>query len=840
MRMFLKRSLVLFLAVIILIPILWNQDVTVASAATPTLLNSNVEMIGVGETYQLEFKNKVKNSTYKWYSYDKKVAKVSKKGLITSVAPGTTKIKCRITYPSKKSKVIYCKVTVTIPATGIDITQDTLENNCYKIVVGSSFDFNSVMTPANSTDSAYWHIDEAASMNPDCITLDNNNQGIVTGVKPGFAVLHVKASKNATDESDIDDSINIEVVPLEAKVIKADITGTNEITIVFDSPIQKNTVITSGNTLSSNIGIALRKNTKQILANDPGALTASLSTDLKTLTITTANILSGDYSIHVSNSVLTTGGVAITESTEYITYSDTVGPSIKNVALDETGMIATINFTEAVDFSNFKVSDVKVASGSCDANSLAVLKNTLNYVPSTDKKSLTINLSTMAQTDYGKVFSVVFSGIKDLAGNIPSTYTLTELLYTDTTQKLQARPNFVMRTGYYTLSAYFDRAIKTPGSIQLSDGNIILGIVDPKNTKKVDYTIPSSYASLTGVNTVNIFGWNSYNVMPSDTYATMPHPFSVDFTVDSTSPTLVSYTYDAATNILALTYNEKVELIATSGNIDSRLVTVTDEIKAKTNISYAQVSDTEDNIVYIKMSNVSVSGTYSFNLEAGFVIDNFRNKSASSAINIDNRTSTSSELPGPSAITQTGNEIYIYFANKLDKVSAETLVNYSIPGVVITSVMLYDNTSSGGTVLLTVADGTINASLDWPIYISGVKGYNNSFAAITSYKGFVLLKENVKPTLVSTTFDSSTKKAIKLTFSEQITGNLTVTVKQNFGGSSTDITNTVTISGNVATINLNTIPISGSYLLITVVDNTITDLNGNKLTTLTSTGLIAN
>ncbi|HKL80255.1 MAG TPA: Ig-like domain-containing protein, partial [Mobilitalea sp.] len=98
-----------------LLPLFWNQSSAIAEAATPTFKEEEIEISGIGEEYQLEILNKKGKSNYKWTSLDKTIAKVSSKGLITTVNKGSTKIKCKITYASGKVKNLYCKVKIYIP-----------------------------------------------------------------------------------------------------------------------------------------------------------------------------------------------------------------------------------------------------------------------------------------------------------------------------------------------------------------------------------------------------------------------------------------------------------------------------------------------------------------------------------------------------------------------------------------------------------------------------------------------------------------------------------------------------------------------------------------------------
>ena len=203
--------------------------------------------------------------------------------------------------------------------------------------------------------------------------------------------------------------------------------------------------------------------TKGVLASDPGVLQGSLSSDGKTFTISASNKLDGSYGINLSSKIKTQDGIALEEHYKIISYVDDIPPSITGFELDDTGMIATIDFNEAVDLRNFRVSDVKLllsqGTTTADPSTLTILRNKLNYVQSEDKKSISINLSKIASADYNKSFLVTFAGIEDLSGNIPDSYTLTTIIKTDTTPKAQARIINVRRTSYDRITVTFDREL---------------------------------------------------------------------------------------------------------------------------------------------------------------------------------------------------------------------------------------------------------------------------------------------------------------------------------------------------------------------------------------------
>jgi hypothetical protein len=99
---------------------------------------------------------------------------------------------------------------------------------------------------------------------------------------------------------------------------------------------------------------------------------------------------------------------------------------------------------------------------------------------------------------------------------------------------------------------------------------------------------------------------------------------------------------------------------------------------------------------------------------------------------------------------------------------------------------------------------------------------------MADYSTQLKLIENKVPELLNIKYDATAKNVIVLTFSEQIQGNMLLTVQERSTGNS--IGNTVTVSGDKVTITLGSTPNDGTYLQIYVHYNGIIDLNGNEST----------
>ena len=839
-----SKTLAMLLVFLLVMPLLTNQNAAVAYAATPKFADSSIELVGKGETYQFKINNAVKGSTYKWSSSKTKVATISGSGVVTAVGKGTSTIKCIITYPSGSSKTISGKVKVIIPATAVKINNAMIVQGAHELLVGEEYNFNRDLTPSASSDKTYWSIGGGDS---DCIKITNSSKGIVKATKVGKVILVATAAKKATKEyaqqSLVRDAIIINVVNPTATVSSATITSSTELKIIFDSQIDERSIIDDDGKLLDSIGIVAKADAKGKASKDPGKLKAALASDLKTVTITAANAFDGQYAVNITNNVKTTGGVAIEPYYKLLAFEDTIAPAIDGITLDDSGLVATINFTEVVDFTNLKVSNATLvttsSNKSADETTLDILNNRLNYVAGDDGKSLTINLSNIDEDDHDKIFYVILSGIKDVSGNVPVNAYLTAYLYTDTKEKAQARPMSVLRTSYYTITATFNRAIKNPGYMTIG-GTAITGIIDEKDNTKVNFALTDRLAKYTGVQKVSIGHWDAYNVLLSDTYADIMRDFNVNFTVDSTTPVLRSYKFDADTDVLSLTYNKEVTLSSTSGIFSATLVTESEDIISGTNVYYTKEKSDDAKVIKLKLDNVGKSGEYSFTIKEAFVVDHYLNKSLEKSITISNLGDSSSELPGPTSVTQSTtnlSEIYLVFDHKLDVTSAETVSNYSITGVKIASAKVKENSSENGAkVLLTVADGTIAYEVSRTLTISGVKGYNGSYLPITKYTTSIVLADNTNPHYVSIKFDDKNLNKVYIYFSEKIKGSMEVEVSQ-ISSVSSEIKNTVTVEDNYVMITLDRIPVDNSYLKIKVEKNDITDLNGNKATINTVVGV---
>ncbi|MGB8452971.1 MAG: Ig-like domain-containing protein [Anaerocolumna sp.] len=834
MKKRMQKWMGILLAVLLITSVFPENGAMSLAATAPSLSMSSKTLVGVGTAFTLSVKNldntKVKSAI--WYTTNKSIVTVNAStGHVTSVGKGTAYIKCKITYKDGTILRPYCKVMVKIPATAIDITNTPVEGmNSFVITVGNNIDFNSVLTPGTASDLITYSID-----NTNYATVDK--RGIVTALKAGIVRLTATASltKAGASTSLVKDTVNIQIIPKSASVQSAVLTDTTTLAVTFDSAINESTVMNDGDELLDSVSIKAMVNEDGDMADKLGDLTASLSSDGKTLTITSENAFNGLYGLHLTGSILTSEGTALTEYYKDLELYDTKAPYFKDYEVDDTGLIATLEFSEAMDFSNMSVSKVSLVKSSqtADTDTLSLLKTKTNYVKSDDSKSLIIDLSDMDTDDQNKTFAVVFSGLKDKAGNYPSNSIITAYVTTDTSEKAQAKLKTLTRTGYNILTATFTRAIKTPGEVVLSNGKTIDGEVDKDNNMTVNFTLDSSSAKLTGSQKVSIGYWDSYNVKDSDHTADKYTVKTVNFTVDKDEPVLRSNKLtteeeDDVSYILTLTYDKNVILDSDSGNFTSRLVTSNDDIYPQKKLVYR--ASVKDKVVTVKLDKEQFdeNGSYTITIPEGFVKDNFNNESNKTEINVNRSGSTGTELPAPESMEQSSDDpsiILVTFENKVDKSTAENKGNYTILGVSISKAELIENNSSGATVQLTLKEGTVSVTATYVVTIKGVKGYSDSYTEMEEYETTLLLYDNDGPSITKVTY--SYPRTVKLIFDEEIDGTASFNVIQ----SGEDLAEDYAISGNTVTIYLNDIPKMNVRMTITPANsNDITDSSGNKAT----------
>ena len=836
-------------------------------AAEPALNAKSLKAF-IGTNYQLALKNvddtQVKSKT--WKANRTSIAKVDQNGLVTPVAVGTTTIKCTLAMKDGTSKVLSCSVTVKkrIACTGMTITNKKLDkNNTQTLYVGEKFTIKKKPTPSKTTDSVFW-----ISYDEDVATVAS---GVVTAKKEGIAVIEVRAGVTREDAMRADNTavdrlyINVTKKPVPTptptstptpsptptptptplpapQVESVSMVGSQELQITFNTPVKKSSLISNGKLVSGTVILG-----KDEGAIDFGTLTPVLSGDATRLTLTGSGSFSGTYSVVVSDKVLSQTDKAFEQYAEVLKLKDTTGPVYIGTEIGYTGWTSNIRFNEAVDISGMTIDSV---SGVTDAVLVNYLKDPNSYTLSDDKKSLVVNLQGI--TDNKALVAVIsIKGLKDVSGNATTPLKLTGItVRTNAVAQANAEILSAKRVAKSELEVQYSKAIENGGYATFGTGTsqqISLGIVDTTDRTIVRYDIPSAFRSATGMQAVKFSGWSCYNynnLTQAETYR------GVDFTLDTSLPQLktaelANGTYESRTAAkLTLTYDKVIANAVNNPVILARVKTTNGEISTIYPTAIRALVE-EDTVTYMFTEPILMEdGEFVFTLPAAMVWDKLDNYSAERTITVRKAGAANDELPAPTKVEQGSTDksvVNVAFANKLDFESAENIANYYVINnlgtrVYPVSARIAEQNSTKAVVELEFPTGTFTeTAATYELVVRGVKGYNNSFSAMSEYSVLFTATENTPPMPKSIKLNGST---IVMNMSETVTGTIKVTATDASGQT---IQGEGYTSGNVIYVALTKGPnmLSSKVLSFMITDNQIYDANGNKADLKTTTSYIA-
>lgn len=160
---------------------------SVAEAASKPEISKNSKSVLIGNRYNLNIKNKIKGSTYKWKSSNEDVATVNNRGFVTGISKGKAVITCTIKTPKKDYRV-KCDVTIRQPAEEFEI------NNKVSILnVGQKFNLNRSLYPESSNDLTSWSSSDESIATP-------NSRGKFTALKEGTVVIKGTTLSKKSDD----------------------------------------------------------------------------------------------------------------------------------------------------------------------------------------------------------------------------------------------------------------------------------------------------------------------------------------------------------------------------------------------------------------------------------------------------------------------------------------------------------------------------------------------------------------------------------------------------------------------------------------------------------------
>ena len=182
-------------------------DVTVISPVSTITINHKTISLTIGNSMALTATITPSDApqAVTWASSNSAIASVDNNGRVTGIAEGTATI--RATTQQDATKFDDCTVTVTkatIPVVAVTLNQSTAA-----LTTGNTLTLTETVLPATATDKTVTWFSSA----PSVATVNNN--GLVTAVSPGAAII-VVSTTDGKFEASCNVTVNAAVVPVES------------------------------------------------------------------------------------------------------------------------------------------------------------------------------------------------------------------------------------------------------------------------------------------------------------------------------------------------------------------------------------------------------------------------------------------------------------------------------------------------------------------------------------------------------------------------------------------------------------------------------------------------
>ncbi|GEM_PF-2495205 len=576
-------------------------------------------------------------------------------------------------------------------------------------------------------------------------------------------------------------------------------------------------------------------------AKSAGNVTGMLSEDGKTLTVTTANVVTGDYTI-VVDKVKNKDGKDIAKFSQVVTIqADEKAPELVNAKRVNSSQY-NVKFSEPLssigtitykDENGKTVADVKDSFKTGDTEVLFTLP---------------------AEVKAGKSVTVQIVAAKDMAGNLispnPTTLTLTKGQPDGVAPTVTA----VNQTGINQFTVKFSEELVGNPTVEV--GGVAAKSVEKSEENPLVYVVTTN-SNLTDAATVSVSDFTDLSGEAGQAYSKV-----IPFTEDTEAPVVsaVNVITDAEDGMqyAEFTFNKGVQLKTTGTEVAPVAPSVKVEGKyVKDNITYKNYSssskavslkkDSDNKVVRIALKDLlnskdfegaaydvtyTVTGVES--LSGVALAENTGALKFTRQADSTPENTTVAEVKSVLLDDADNNKVNVTFKQKVDGATATNKANYSIKGAEIEDVTLLPASGKTQVAVLNLKAGSSTFNGEREIQISNIKAFGST-KTMELWKGTVALNENVAPTVESAVLSGT--QEITLTFSEAVKGGGNADFELLVGGKSvaTAITaNAVTTNGEkTAKITLDkaltTAQINEGITLKAVDTLDITDSVGNKL-----------
>ncbi|MCM3315296.1 Ig-like domain-containing protein [Rummeliibacillus stabekisii] len=579
-------------------------------------------------------------------------------------------------------------------------------------------------------------------------------------------------------------------VEVGAKVNSVEAINGTQLKVTFNKSIDESTVVGTSDALQ-NITVA------KVGTTAVTGLTAELSDDKKSLTITSPTVLNGEYNVAVSDSVKTTTGDKVEASTKLIKVEDKVAPTYVGFT-KENASTFFFNFSEPIN----------------DQGSVVVKKADGTVIPASDatvtKEGSSIKIVFSGNVEAGKDITVAFAGQTDYATNV------LESPFTVTVQKGAKDGVAPEVTSVNVLNAKkfeikFSEEVQGFTKEDLSVAGSSVTKVTQDKTDKTKYIVELGTA-VSGLTNVSVAD-KSY----ADLTGEEGKAFSqiVNFAADTVKPTAtaaISVNKDG-NQVLTFTTSEDTTVIAGT-TITLPAKAVKNYVTTSGNITFAKAdlkAVTGSSTQYtVELSKVKFGGSalvkdtvYTVDLAADVFADvaGNKNEAKTGAFSFTRGADKDAAKPvltdADVVLSKTDNDTFTVNFGKAVELDNSTVVNkanYYVAGATIESVTLSKDDNDNSIATVKLVSGSNNYNGNRTVKVTGIKAANgNVMDDFTTVKDF---KENVKPTVQSAkvdTIEKGSKETTTTTPATAVASDKDATVTGTYTGT-TDAVATYTYS----------------------------------------------
>lgn len=625
----------------------------------------------------------------------------------------------------------------------------------------------------------------------------------------------------------------VKVVVTEKALAVESVTPVNgkEIKVTFNKTVQEGTG-TNGAANTANYDIS-----------SSAPVSVALSTDKKSVTLTTSTNLTHNtaYTVTVKKEIYDASGKSL-GTANYVTsifFVDATKPTVTSVDTQSNGDIK-LTFSEKVvdQIPSIYINGIPVTATAVSTGSTSVTIPKNNFAPFSP-----IN---------GSSYPIYVSGYQDLVTtpNVMALY-VGSFVYNQVADLAPPVVTSLVAKDEKTLTLVFSEAVSAPDitikkgvaatpinwSASTSDSKTFTITLDQSNNTL--YNGAASPKETSASLTVTVSGYK-------DSANNLGQSYSANLitTKDTTAPVVTSSTYDLTNQKFVITLDKGL-LAANDGDQSySANITITNTNGVLSNSpTAAQIIDTLVGGKTIEIDNSVANGgmglaagTYSITIPAGAVKDqslNGGNANAQFTVAIT-IPSSATDSTKPSVTSVSSSAIDQLTVNFTEQVKGGTTVgsatdpgNYLLNNTVLPTGTIITLNSTRNIATITLPSGSITATETRLITVSGIQDLAGNLMNL--FTTTVALTDSAKPVLVSASVDSN--GALILTFSENVDGKL-----DTAGHLNPDVTDFV-IKVNGITVNDGGLAAGSTDLQVKITSPTISFATGT-ITVATKSGIL--